>query len=209
MLRRMLGAARLNVDVYEEVEADRPATFQAFLVVVLVALATGVGSLSAGGGGGLISGVIFGLASWGIWAFITYLIGTTIFRTPETEADWGQLLKDHGIRPVSRDPPYFRLYPGNRSGHLLCHVDLAACRYGGGGKAGPGLQLYVQGYWGRDRGVYRGSCHPVPHGFPVPLVVLLATQPRGDICGFLTRERTRLSLPRKRHSESALVGRRI
>ena len=107
MLRRMLGAARLNVDVYEEVEADRPATFQAFLVVVLVALATGVGSLSAGGGGGLISGVIFGLASWGIWAFITYLIGTTIFRTPETEADWGQLLRTTGF---AQSPGILRIF---------------------------------------------------------------------------------------------------
>ena len=107
MLRRMLGAARLNVDVYEEVEADRSANFQAFLVVLLVALATGVGSLSAGGVWGLIAFAVYGLISWGIWAFITYLVGTTLFRTPETEADWGQLLRTTGF---AQSPGVLRIF---------------------------------------------------------------------------------------------------
>ena len=41
---RMLGAALLHADTYEEVEADRDATGQAFLVVVMSAVATGVGA---------------------------------------------------------------------------------------------------------------------------------------------------------------------
>ena len=36
MLARMLGAARLNVHTFEDVEADKGATMQAMIVVVLV-----------------------------------------------------------------------------------------------------------------------------------------------------------------------------
>ena len=32
-----------------------------------------------------------------VWAWITYFIGTTIFRTPQTEADWGQLARTLGF----------------------------------------------------------------------------------------------------------------
>ena len=45
MFGRMLGAARLNVDTYEEVESDGSALIQALLVVVLVAIAGGVGTI--------------------------------------------------------------------------------------------------------------------------------------------------------------------
>ena len=31
-------------------------------------------------------GVISGLASWAIWAYLTYMIGTKLLSTPETEA---------------------------------------------------------------------------------------------------------------------------
>ena len=43
MLARMLGAARLNVDTYEDVEKDKGATIQAMIVVILVAISAGVG----------------------------------------------------------------------------------------------------------------------------------------------------------------------
>ena len=69
----------MRARTFEEVEADSSATRQALLVVVLVALATGVGSLDVGG-------VAIGLVGWALWAGITYLIGTTLFRTAETHA---------------------------------------------------------------------------------------------------------------------------
>ena len=92
----MIGAAKLRTDTYEEVEADRSATIQAMSVVLLVALATGIGGLGAGGIPGLVGGVIAALVGWAIWAWITYLIGTTILRTPETDANWGQLARTLG-----------------------------------------------------------------------------------------------------------------
>ena len=49
----MIGAARLDPHVYEEVEGDRSATSQAMMVVVIAALAAGIGTLGAGGIAGL------------------------------------------------------------------------------------------------------------------------------------------------------------
>jgi hypothetical protein len=44
LTERMLGAAKLDVATYEEVEADATATPQAMLVVVVANLAAGVGA---------------------------------------------------------------------------------------------------------------------------------------------------------------------
>lgn len=97
MIARMIGAARLRVHTFEEVEADTSATIQAMLVVVVVALATGIGSIGAGGLRGLIVGVIFALVGWVLWAWITYFVGTTLFRTAETHANWGQMARVLGF----------------------------------------------------------------------------------------------------------------
>jgi len=44
---RMTGAAKLNVAIYEEVEADTSATGQAMAVVCLSALAMGIGFMGS------------------------------------------------------------------------------------------------------------------------------------------------------------------
>jgi len=107
MIGRMISAARLNAQTFEEVEADSSATRQAFLVVVLVALATGVGSLEVGGVWGLIGGVAIGLVGWVVWAGITYFIGSTLFRTAETHANWGQLARTLGF---AQSPGIFKVF---------------------------------------------------------------------------------------------------
>ena len=47
-VNRILRACKLETSLYEEVEADKSATLQAALVVVLSSLAAGVGALSMG-----------------------------------------------------------------------------------------------------------------------------------------------------------------
>ena len=47
-VNRIIRACKLDVSLYEEVEADKSATFQAALVVILSSLAAGVGALSLG-----------------------------------------------------------------------------------------------------------------------------------------------------------------
>ena len=93
MIKRMIGAAKLDIAIYEEVEADTSATRQAMAVVVLVALATGIGTLGSGGPVGLVVGIVAGLGLWALWAWITYFVGTTLLKTAETEANWGQLAR--------------------------------------------------------------------------------------------------------------------
>jgi hypothetical protein len=93
---RVVGAARLDARIYEEVEADTGATGQAMAVVVAAALAAGVGSLRDGGVGA-VAAVVAGLVGWFAWAFVTWLIGTKLLPEPTTSADIGQLLRTIGF----------------------------------------------------------------------------------------------------------------
>jgi hypothetical protein len=94
-VERMIGAARLDVRVYEEVEADRTATPQALAVVVLAAVAGGIGT----GAGllGLVVGTVLGLVGWAVWAWLIYIIGTRWLPEPDTRADTGELLRTIGF----------------------------------------------------------------------------------------------------------------
>ena len=107
MFYRMTRAALFDSRVYEDVEADASATPQAMMVVVVVALATGIGTLGAGGLSGFISGIVYGLISWAVWAYITYVIGTPLFRTPETDANWGELARTTGF---AQSPGVLRIF---------------------------------------------------------------------------------------------------
>ena len=97
IIARMIGAARLDVHIFEEVEADTTATRQALSVVALVALATGIASWGTGGLVGIVVGIVAAVAGWAIWAWIVYFIGTKILPEPETHADWGQLARTLGF----------------------------------------------------------------------------------------------------------------
>ena len=97
LVERMIRAAKLDVNLYEEVEADTGATRQAMLVVVLSSLAAGIGSVRGAGLTGLILGALSALAAWYVWAFLTYFIGTRFLPEAQTEADVGQLLRTTGF----------------------------------------------------------------------------------------------------------------
>jgi hypothetical protein len=97
LTERMVRAAKLDAQLYEEVEADTTATGQALTVVVLSSLAAGIGSAGNGGAGMIIAGIIAALVGWLIWAGLTFLIGTKILPTPQTQADFGQLLRTIGF----------------------------------------------------------------------------------------------------------------
>ena len=94
---RLFRAAKLDVNLYEEVEADKGALGQAMAVVILSSIAAGLGSIAKAGIIGIFTGTILALVGWFIWAYITYIIGTKVLPTPETEADYGQLLRTIGF----------------------------------------------------------------------------------------------------------------
>jgi len=99
LVDRMGRAARLDVHLYEEVEADTGATGQAMLVVVLSSVAAGIGSIGSMPSGltGLFVGTLLALLGWYLWAFLTYLIGTKLLPEPQTHADVGELLRTTGF----------------------------------------------------------------------------------------------------------------
>ncbi len=90
---RLIGAARLDVDTYEEVEADTSATPQAALVVCLAAGAVAIGEANTG----LLAvsiGVFSELLGWLLWSAITWLIGAKMLGGTAT---WGELLRTIGF----------------------------------------------------------------------------------------------------------------
>ena len=94
---RIIRAAKLDVDLYEEVEADKGAMGQAMGVVVLSSVAAGVGTIARGGLGGMLIGTILALVGWYVWAYVTYFIGTKFLPEPQTKADYGELLRTIGF----------------------------------------------------------------------------------------------------------------
>jgi hypothetical protein len=98
----MMRAARLEVPLYEEVEADTTATNQALTVVLVVAIATGIGQAigatiegnSAALVGRLIGGILNGLIGWAIWSYVIYFVGTRFFGGTAT---YGELLRTLGF----------------------------------------------------------------------------------------------------------------
>lgn len=95
--KRMLGAAQLDVAIYEEVEHDKDATGQALGVVVLSALCAGIGGAAVGGFGALIGLTLAALVGWFLWAGVIYLIGGKLLATEQTDVDMGQLLRTLGF----------------------------------------------------------------------------------------------------------------
>jgi len=115
IVSRMTRAAKLDINLYEEVEADTTANWQAFRAVIIVSLATGLGSGIAGlatQGGlwflwGLLIGLVTSIIGWLAWSFLAYILGTTIFKGPETQATWGELLRTIGF---SNSPGVLRFF---------------------------------------------------------------------------------------------------
>jgi hypothetical protein len=100
---RMLRAARLDQSLYNEVEADTTATRQALVVVVIVALASGItfaiSNATRGGGAGstagaLIFGVLGTLISWAVQSVFVYWVGTRLLGGTAT---YGEVLRTLGF----------------------------------------------------------------------------------------------------------------
>lgn len=85
---RLLGAVKLDATVYEEVEHDPGAMGQAVAVVVLAAVAQGLGA--AGHPGGLLAGILSGIAGWLLGTAIVWLIGVRVMRHT---SDYAELLR--------------------------------------------------------------------------------------------------------------------
>ncbi len=97
LIDRVIRASKLDVHLYEEVEADTKALGQAMGVVVLSSIAAGIGTIERGGFNAILMGTIGSLIGWYIWAYLTYFIGTKILPEPQTKASPGELLRTIGF----------------------------------------------------------------------------------------------------------------
>jgi len=90
---RMIRAAKLDGSLYEEIKADRHAPLQAAMVVVLSAVAAGVGVIVHVGVGGFFLGTMQAMMQWYISAFFTCVVGTRLLQEPQTKMDCGAMVR--------------------------------------------------------------------------------------------------------------------
>lgn len=109
---RVLGAARLDANTYEEIEHDSGATGQAAAVVALVSILSGIGAAREGGGGNLIAGLIIAVVGWAIYALFVYVVGAFLLKSPETDATFEQVLRALGFSYAPSALGIFGLVPG-------------------------------------------------------------------------------------------------
>jgi hypothetical protein len=105
LVKKMARATKLDINLYEEVEADTKAIWQASLIVMLASLALGIGIGIAGlfkmagvwSMLGLLIILIGSIILWLAWSLLAYFIGTKILKGPETSATIGELLRTIGF----------------------------------------------------------------------------------------------------------------
>ena len=110
-LQRAIGAARLDIPVIEEIEADSKATSQALAVVVLSSVAAGIG-LADVYDAPLLTRVFLALLLWTIWAALSYAIGIYLLPEPETSTSVGELLRTTGFASSPGMLRFFGFVPG-------------------------------------------------------------------------------------------------
>jgi hypothetical protein len=93
MGERMIRAARLDGDLYEEIKADRHAPLQAAIVVILSAVAAGVGVILQSGVGDFFLKIMQAMMEWYIWALFTCVVGTRLLQEPQTRTDCGAVVR--------------------------------------------------------------------------------------------------------------------
>lgn len=97
-VRRVTGAMALRGKVFEEVEADRGATLQAMGVVLLAAVAAGIGVRGAGAPATAMPVILLlAVLAWPAWALLTLQIGTRLLPAPGTRSDIGEMVRTLGF----------------------------------------------------------------------------------------------------------------
>jgi hypothetical protein len=111
---RLIGAMALDPVTYEEVEADRSATGQAVLVVVLSGVGAGIGARGLGSGSpqNMVFISAMSLIAWAVWALLTYQIGAKLMPEAETRSDVGELMRTIGFSSAPGILRIFGIVPG-------------------------------------------------------------------------------------------------
>ena len=81
---RILGAVRLDADVFEEVEHHPAAIWQAAVIVGAAGLARGLAAVTAGEPPGFLGSVVIAYLSWVVVSGLIWLVGVVIDRDTST-----------------------------------------------------------------------------------------------------------------------------
>jgi len=116
-LYRVMGSAVLDTATCEEIEGNRNATAQAFLVVLLASLATavGLGGLEPGHPVSFAFVSILALLTWAIWSVVIFHVGGRLLPEPQTRVDVGELLRTLGFAATPGLFQVFGVVPGVRA----------------------------------------------------------------------------------------------
>jgi hypothetical protein len=106
MIKSMIGAARLDAQTYERVEADPSTTVAAVFVVLIASVAASIG-IGVTDPGGILGVTLGALATWMVWVGLTYVIGTRILPESQTHATIGEVLRTTGF---SATPGILRIF---------------------------------------------------------------------------------------------------
>jgi hypothetical protein len=106
VIKSMIGAARLEAQTYETVEADPSKTVAAVLVVIVASVAASIG-IGVTDPGGLLGVTLGAIATWILWVALTYAIGTRILPESQTHATIGEVLRTTGF---SASPGILRIF---------------------------------------------------------------------------------------------------
>jgi len=96
LIRRMIRAARLDPQLYAEVEADESSVGQAASVIILSALAGAV-NLPGAPLAFLSLELVAALLGWLLFAYAIFLLGAKLLPEPTTNANFGALLRALGF----------------------------------------------------------------------------------------------------------------
>ena len=116
MMQRVIRAAALDVNFYNDVEADRSLNREALMVVMIVSALAGIGAflertIAVGAGSAILAlfgAIVLGVAGYYLWAYITYLVGVYFFHG---QADVGELLRTLGYATAPRALGFFVFVP--------------------------------------------------------------------------------------------------
>jgi hypothetical protein len=95
-VQRMVGAAMLKVQTYEEIERDTTATVQALAVVLISSVAAGIAGMGEGFFG-IFRLTAAAVVSWVLWAALIYLIGGKMLPESGTSVNIPELLRTTGF----------------------------------------------------------------------------------------------------------------
>ena len=94
---RVVGAMKLDPNAFEDVERDPTAIGQSVGVIMLAAVAYGIGNLYYGGFRGILYGACTSVIGFLVWSLIVWVVGTKVMPEPNTKADFAETFRVLGF----------------------------------------------------------------------------------------------------------------